>query len=181
MSNFSLGRAHNYAPGDEVPSLFNWVYATVAGDLGLVSKINSVEGVPVRIQTTLGTHTTPAIIDLSGHFHAGSDVNILVTNTTPQGFFAPLAIPESINARELAIQWAALIRGIDDVTAQPNGEQVHVFGNLDGFLVKISDLSFNLVPEPPVILSVPAGVWVPVGNTLSLDVGSTTATGLMVV
>lgn len=76
MSNFSLGRASNYLPGDEVPNLFNWVYAEVAGDLGLVSKAKNT---------------------------------------------------------------------------------------------------------PLVTLTIPAGVWVPVGDTISLDVGSTTATGLMVV
>ncbi len=180
MSNFSMGRAANYTPGVMIPSLFNWVFADVSGDVGIVSKVLSKAVTPGQLLRTKGNFNTPAEITLNGSFKAGSSFNVNV-HTIGGIFGAPLVISEDLSANEVCILWADLIRGINDSTAEADFEKVLVRCNQDGFIVALSDLVIVSNPVPPAIVTIPAGVWVPVGNALYLDPGTTTATGLLVV
>lgn len=91
----------------------------------------------------LGTTTEPAILQLSGLYLTGDIIDATFESDVPFIGQAPLTMTEDTTAADAAILWADLIKGIDQLTAVADGEQVLVYAFNGGIDVTVTAPTFT--------------------------------------
>ena len=95
-------------------------------NLGVVTKPSAT---PTELTLTapgVGDLVVPAVLVLSGLFFAGDIVDATFESDVPFIGQAPYTVLETSTAADVAVQWAAYISGIDQLTAKAVGNTVEV-------------------------------------------------------
>lgn len=116
--------------------------------LGVVCKPSTVPTAVVIEGTGEGTTTVPAILTLTGLFQAGDVVDALFTSDSAPNQQAPLTITETMGASDVAILWADLIKGIDQLTARAVGNTVEIRAFNGGVNVLVENATYTPVGTP---------------------------------